>query len=287
MNLYHLKYFYDSARLNSITKAAELNRVGQPAISKGIQNLEGVFGKSLISHARNRFQLTDEGEVIFSYCKKIFSATDEMKDALVKSAAPSGVVRIACPSTIAQIDFFTGAVRSINTKYPKVNLKIMLGRTDLVCDWLRNGVVDFGMVVDNVDFSGLNSETILSGSFNLIQRKDREINWHEEGVLTIEGKREVQQLKQKYESIYNRELKIKMEIGSWGVIERFVDAGIGVGFLPDFMFNDKSIVKKYICIEPKKFSVPYTINLIRREDHYLPSRCQLLIKEFVSLAKKY
>lgn len=287
MNLYHLKYFYDSARLSSITKAAELNRVGQPAITKGIQNLEGVFGKSLISHARNRFQLTDEGEVIFSYCKKIFSATDEMKDALVKSAAPSGVVRIACPSTIAQIDFFTEAVRSINTKYPKVNLKIMLGRTDLVCDWLRNGVADFGMVVDNVDFSGLNSETILSGSFNLIQRKDREINWHEEGVLTIEGKPEVQQLKQKYESIYNRELKIKMEIGSWGVIERFVDAGIGIGFLPDFMFKDKSIAKKYICIEPKKISVPYAISLIRRADHYLPGRCNQVIAEIISSAKKF
>ncbi|MBK9322859.1 MAG: LysR family transcriptional regulator [Bdellovibrionaceae bacterium] len=287
MNLYHLKYFYDSARLGSITKAAHLNRVGQPAISKGIQNLEGVLGKTLISHARNRFQLTDDGEVIYSYCQKIFSATDEMKDALVKDTSPSGVVRVACPSSIAQVDFFTEAVRSINIKYPKVNLKLLLGRTDLVCEWLRSGEVDFGIVVDNVDFSGLTPEKIMAGTFNLIQRKGREVNWQEGGILTIESKREVQQLKQKYQSIYNSELKIKMEIGSWGVIESFVESGIGVGFVPDFMFKSKRKLKKYTCVDPKKLSVPYTMNLIRKADHYLPGRCQQVVSEFITSAKKH
>ncbi len=285
MNLYHLKYFYDSARLGSITKASQLNRVGQPAISKGIQNLEGVFGKTLISHVRNRFQLTDNGEIIFSYCQKIFSATDEMKDALVKNKAPSGVVRVACPSSIAQVDFFTEALKSINSKYPKVNLRIMLGRTDLVCEWLRSGIVDFGIVVDNVDFGGFTNEILSAGTFNLIGKKGSDVNWHDKGILTVEGKREVQQLKQKYQSQYKDELKIKMEIGSWSVIERFVESGIGIGFVPDFMFKSKS--RKYICIEPKKLSVPYTINLIRKADHYMPGRCQHVVNEFISSAKKY
>ena len=64
MNLYHLKYFYDSARLGSMTKAAKLHRIGQPAISKGIQNLEATFKKVLISHERNRFHLTEDGEIV-------------------------------------------------------------------------------------------------------------------------------------------------------------------------------------------------------------------------------
>ncbi len=85
MNLYHLKYFYDSARLGSLTKASQVNRVGQPAITKAIQNLESTLKKSLISHERNRFQLTEDGETVFRYCDRVFHSMEELKDALSKS----------------------------------------------------------------------------------------------------------------------------------------------------------------------------------------------------------
>ena len=285
MNLYHLKYFYDSARYGSITKAAQLNRIGQPAISKGIQSLEGVFGKTLISHQRNRFQLTEEGVRVYSYCEKIFSATDELKDSLTKSTVPAGMVRIACPSTLAQCDFFTDAVKAIHLQYPLITLKLMLGRTDLVRDWVKNGIADFAIVVDNVDVSGFKVDHLRTGSFYLIQSKEGTHRWQEEGILTIEEKREVQELKKKYKAIHHRDLPIKMEIGSWGVIKKFVQSGVAVGFVPDLMIQEDLKAKKLICIEPKKLSVPYTISLIRKSEKYLTVRCRHVIEELMKSAK--
>lgn len=286
MNLYHLKYFYDSARLGSITKAAQLNRIGQPAISKGIQNLEATFKKVLISHERNRFQLTEDGEIVFSYCEKVFSATDELRDALSNKIKLTGEVRFACPSSMAESPFLSYAIKCIGEKCPGLSLKLMLGRTDLICEWVRNGVADFGISLDNVDFSGFDTEPLLRGFHYLIKSKNYKGDWHQDGVLTIENKREVLALRQLYHSIYNERLKSKMEIGSWSVIKRFVLCGMAIGFAPDYIIQDELKSKSISLVEPKALAVPYEIKIIRKAGKYLSKRCQLVIAEFVSSAKK-
>jgi DNA-binding transcriptional LysR family regulator len=282
MNLYHLQYFYDSARLNSITKAAQLNRVGQPAISKAIQNLEANFKKKLISHERNRFQLTEDGQVVFSYCEKIFSATDELKDALANQFVPSGIVRFSCPSSMAESPFLSAAIKSIGEKYPSISLKLMLGRTDIIQQWVKDGVVDFGISLDNVDFTGFDTEPLRRGFHFLIKSKNYNGDWQKDGVLTVENKREVIVLRQLYQSINNERLKVKMEIGSWSVIKRFVLCGMAVGYVPDYVIQEELKNKLISIVEPKKLSVPYEIRIIRKADRYL-SRCsQLVISEFVN-----
>lgn len=282
MNLYHLKYFYDSARLGSITKAAKLNRIGQPAISKGIQNLEATFNKELISHERNRFQLTDDGEVVFLYCEKIFSATDELKDALSHKFVPTGEVRFACPSSMAESSLVSSAIHSISEKYPGISLKFMLGRTDLICEWVRGGIADFGISLDNVDFTGFETETLKSGFHYLIKGKKYKGQWMQDGVLTVENKREVMELRKRYQSIYQNRLLNKMEIGSWSVIKRFVLNGMAVGFVPDYMIQEELKTKSISLVEPKNLAVPYEIKIIRRAEKYLSRRCQLVVSEFKS-----
>lgn len=279
MNFYHLKYFYDSARLGSITQAARLNRVGQPAISKGIQNLEASFQKNLISHERNRFRLTEEGEVVYSYCEIIFSATDELRDSLAIQRDPVGEVRFACPSSMAESDLVSNCIQSISKKYPRISLKLMLGRTDLICDWVRCGVVDFGICLDNVDLTGFESELLKKGFHYLIRGNAYSGNWKKEGVLTIEGKREVLELRRMYHSIHKERLPSKMEIGSWTVIKKFVRSGLGVGLIPDYMIQEDLKNKTVTLVEPKSLAVPYEVRVIRKPKKYLSRRCQLVLEE--------
>ncbi len=56
MNLNHLKYFFDSATAQSLSRAAQQNRVSQSAISQAIRSIENSLDCSLIEHKRNRFQ---------------------------------------------------------------------------------------------------------------------------------------------------------------------------------------------------------------------------------------
>lgn len=284
MNLYHLKYFYDSARLKSITKAAKANSVGQPAISKGIQNLESLLKKDLMMHERNRFQLTDDGETVFQYCQKIFNATDEMKDSLTNQKTLRGEVIFAWQSSMAECDFLTKALKQTNDEYPDINLKLRLGRTDLVKKWVAAGNIDFGVVIENVNLAGLETKTLAKGFFVLVQSKNYFGNWRKDGVLTVEGKPEVEQLQKTFKKNYGYELKLKMEIGSWGVIKKFAMEGVGVGLVPDYMVQAELKNKSLVLVEPKLFAVPYQMKLITNKNKYVSKKAQVIIGHILSQA---
>ncbi|WP_226996159.1 LysR family transcriptional regulator [Candidatus Protochlamydia sp. W-9] len=59
-------------RQKSISKTAKENFVSQSAISQAIHKLEITLGKHLISHEKNRFQLTIVGLLLLDNCKQIF-----------------------------------------------------------------------------------------------------------------------------------------------------------------------------------------------------------------------
>ena len=63
-NLIYLKYFIDSAESNSVSEAARKNFVTQSCVSQGIKKLEQTLKIDLTMHLRNRFKLTEEGEIV-------------------------------------------------------------------------------------------------------------------------------------------------------------------------------------------------------------------------------
>lgn len=284
MNLHHLRYFYDAARLKSVTKAAGLNLVGQPAISKAIQGLEATLRKSLLTHEKNRFQLTDEGEIVFSYCEKIFQATDQLKDALSSEKSLSGDVRLGWQSSMAECDHLTQALKTIGERYPQISLKLKLGRTDLVRSWVLTGLIDFGVVIENLDLTGLETTNLAAGTFYLVKSKTYQGDWHKDGILTVEGKREVGELQKKYLAKNKRSLKLKMEIGSWGVIKKFALEGMGVGFVPDYMIQSELKQKRLVLVDPKDYAISYQMKLIQIKTKYTSKRSRAVINQICEFA---
>ena len=63
MNLRQLKGFQVVCRTGSITRAAELIHLSQPALTRQIQDLESFCGCNLFERTRHGIVLTDEGEL--------------------------------------------------------------------------------------------------------------------------------------------------------------------------------------------------------------------------------
>ncbi len=64
MDIRHLQYFLEVARLRSFTKAAQSMFITQPTISKTIKSLEDELGVALFDRIGKRIELTDAGKVI-------------------------------------------------------------------------------------------------------------------------------------------------------------------------------------------------------------------------------
>ena len=65
MNILHMRYAVEVARLGSLSKAAETLMTAQPNISRSIKELEGDLGITIFSRSAKGMVPTAEGEDFF------------------------------------------------------------------------------------------------------------------------------------------------------------------------------------------------------------------------------
>jgi len=103
MNFTHLKAFYNVAKYRSFTVAARELNVSQSTLSLQVQNLERQYDIPLIKRAKKAIELTDEGKIVFSYAKRIFSLAHEMERTIEDlNATQSGKLKIGCTQLLAR-----------------------------------------------------------------------------------------------------------------------------------------------------------------------------------------
>lgn len=72
MNLLHLRYFHEVAKLKSFSRAARSLRVSQPALSQMVALLEESLGKRLLERSTRHVELTVAGRVLYGSATRIF-----------------------------------------------------------------------------------------------------------------------------------------------------------------------------------------------------------------------
>src|ERR1051326_1876417 len=96
MQIESLKVFCDLAETESFTKAAQINRVTQSAVSQQISSLERNFKSLLIERSKKKFRLTRAGQVLYDYSKQVISTYEALNSRLqeIKDIL-SGTIRVA------------------------------------------------------------------------------------------------------------------------------------------------------------------------------------------------
>ena len=79
MNILHMKYAVEVARLGSLNKAAETLRVAQPNISRSIKDLEADLGVTLFHRSSKGMLLTPDGEEFMDYARDILHRIDRIE----------------------------------------------------------------------------------------------------------------------------------------------------------------------------------------------------------------
>ena len=82
MDTNQLATFIAVAETNSFTLSAEQQHQTQPAISKRIQLLEEFLGNKLFDRIGKRVILTEAGEVLLPYAKKIIREIEDTRNAV-------------------------------------------------------------------------------------------------------------------------------------------------------------------------------------------------------------
>lgn len=236
LNLIYLKYFCDAVKHGSISASAKSNYVSQSAISQAISKLEEGMGHKLIAHQPNRFQITEEGEKLFEVSQTIFQTIRSAEEYLGNEE--SGSIECACSHSFA-LSILTYHLKEAKQMFPDVKINFRLGHTDSIREWLKKGLIDFGIVLDNEDLSSYDCEEIYQGQYQLYVAKDC-TDISNLRFLISEERIETNLLKKGYKKHFTKDLPVLMEISSWEVIARLTEEGLGIGFFPDYVAKSKS-----------------------------------------------
>jgi LysR family transcriptional regulator, transcriptional activator of the cysJI operon len=141
-----LKVFCDLVETESFTKAAEINKVTQSAVSQTISSLERHFKALLIERSKKNFRLTREGDVVYDYSKRllqtyaaIHSRVQEIKQVI------SGDIRVATVYSVGLHDL-PPYIKRFLKDYPDVHIHVEYRRANQVYEDVLGNIVDLGLV---------------------------------------------------------------------------------------------------------------------------------------------
>lgn len=144
MNLRRLKYFVKIVDVGSLTQAADLLHIAQPALSQQLATLEGEVGQQLLLRTKRGVTPTEAGRVLYRHAQSILRQCDQaVVDMHAASRGLSGSVSIGlAPGTLAATlalpllrilrQRHPGIVPYLNENYgTTLSELIMTGRMDL------------------------------------------------------------------------------------------------------------------------------------------------------------
>ncbi|HEX4922904.1 MAG TPA: LysR family transcriptional regulator [Bdellovibrionales bacterium] len=271
MNLYQLKYFVDAALTGQVSEAARLNHVSQSAVSQAIKNLESTLNCPLLVHRKNRFQLTDEGKIALKHAQAVFDAVSNLKSQVEQSQGElKGELHLGSTLSLGA-NFLPPYLSQVKARHPGVNLKVRLGDQETVKNWVRDGIVELGVGLDDHHRDETIASTVIGrGEHYLVQSPSSKFKLRTDGVVVSRAdSHEVKVLRQKLKAALGIELKIAMEIVSWDAIRSYVLAGHGFGLCPDYVVQMDIEAGRLKRVPVKGLSLPYELTVLQRKSRVL------------------
>jgi DNA-binding transcriptional LysR family regulator len=138
------------AKLGSFTKAANATFRTQSAISQQIKNLEEELGCQLLERIGKRnLRLTSAGERFFKFSETILERYDSFTEELNElKGLQIGHLRMAAPFTTLY-HLIPFALKSYINIFPNVELTILDRSQQDILDLIKNGDIDFGLVLES------------------------------------------------------------------------------------------------------------------------------------------
>lgn len=97
MNILHMKYAVEVAKVGSLNKAAEILLIAAPNISRSIKELEADIGISIFDRTAKGMELTPEGEEFINYAKGILGQIEEVENFYKKGSSKKQKFSISVP----------------------------------------------------------------------------------------------------------------------------------------------------------------------------------------------
>lgn len=146
LDIDQLRTFIAISETGSFTKASEVVHKTQSAVSMQMKRLEERVGKPIFARDGRASRLTDEGERLLDYARRIVKLNIEAMASLA-SAELSGRVRLGVPDDYAD-RYLPEIMARFSATHPNVELTVVCDPSTDLIDRIDTGDLDLAIITD-------------------------------------------------------------------------------------------------------------------------------------------
>lgn len=262
MKIQKLIYFMAVANSLSFTKAAESCHIAQTAMSRNIAALEYELGVKLFERDNRNVSLTEEGKEFYwhaAHIVEIYRDAIEQIDIVVRKSKYNLRLGIGPYESSLLAPF----LRSFRKFFPQINLSCQQFNYEQLSTHLTNGTIDVMFCIDHCAFRVTGAEyfTIYDGPWGIISESGhRFASRGEVSHSDLTGETIVTMSEYNF---YDYKKNIEdmggfpenyVRVNTFAAKVLFVQAGLGVGFVPRYVKNDLGGNVNYTMIKEEAYS---------------------------------
>ena len=253
MEIRVLKYFVETAKQKSMTKAAKKLYVTQPTLSKQLKDLEDELGQKLFTRSNYSVNLTPEGEVLYKRAVDILSIVSKTEaEFKTMNDFNGGDLYIGCAESYG-ITIIAKTIKNLTEKYPNIKFHLHSGNFQTVIEKLNYGVLDFAITVQDIDTSSFNSLSLpYMDTWGILMRRDSDLankteisiedilklplilssqGFSEEMSNELKNIQSTMNIVGTYDLIYNASIFVKEGLGYAFCFDKLVDTSVDSGLV--------------------------------------------------------
>lgn len=271
LNLRQIEAFKAVIEQGTVSRAAEVLYVSQPAVSKLLAHLEDDTGLQLFERIRGKLAPTRHGMRLYEEIDRIFAGLRQVEQAVDSICRDEqrhlsvGVLPALSGSFIRRVTM------NFLQVYPDVRVSIHTRSSQFVADWLVTRQLDVGLVASRIENPYIDRESLLEHplicampiNHRLARKKViRPRDLDGEPFIAFSSESQSRQLAQSIFDRHGLHMNVVLESVTAPTVCEFVAAGLGISLVhPLFAdgMQDKLVVRRF---EP---SLPFDFLLCRAQ----------------------
>jgi DNA-binding transcriptional LysR family regulator len=289
-DLASLRFFVSVAEEGNIAHTAAREHIAASAISKRLQELETELDTPLFRRHQKGVELTPAGEALLIHARNVFAVLNRMRDEMGEyGRGTRGHVRVSA-NTSSIVQFLPETLKRFVSLYPHVKIQLHEEVSEVTVRMVRDGVVDLGLIASFVPAEGLDLVPFRTDRVCVLVRNDhplasRESVWFEETFpydhVGLEERSSLQLMIFNAAAERNHPLSLRVRVASFDALRRLVQAGVGIGFLPEECIRpyEQSMGLKAVLLFDQWSH--RSLSVCARDKDFLPVTARLLLQELL------
>ena len=242
MDTRRLYSFVKIVDAGSITRAADILHVAQPALSQQLSLLEGQFKQKLLIRSKRGVAPTEAGRALYRHAQLILRQVEQAQAAVsVSGRAPAGGVSVGLAPYSTGAALALPLLRAVRERYPDILLHINENFGGVISEAIMTGRMDMAFIYDAGPIRGVQFEPMRTEDLFLVSAPGEappvaeEVTVAELADVELLLPSRIHTIRQVVDAAFQRaalEPKVVGEIESVLTLVSAVGAGLGATVLP-------------------------------------------------------